>query len=285
MITTTTILWTVYFALLGVLLPHTAWAFRQFEPLNSMVIVGKISIADVISYVVAFAFEASIAVLTHKLAKRIEQTPKRHTPWQKFSFQYGNAIAFGLLISTAVSGMANLAHAVQFGRTLEIFTRWGIPQNVYSFAFGGILPLVSLTFARVLSNVVDDEEAPNPEVEQAKATVSDLRSKLRDAELRMKATEDNLRKMLADYEAAAKITEENLRKQLMDSEDRARLAEERFGAMGDLVKHLFAEDKKQRIIVARKQWPSLPGSALAIIAGSSPAYVSEVLRDVEVVDA
>lgn len=285
MITTTNILWTVYFALLGVLLPHTAWAFRQFEPQNSMVLVGKVTIADVISYVVAFAFEASIAVLTHKLAKRIEGTPKRLTWWQRFLFQYGNAISFGLFISTAVSGMANLAHAVQFGQAMTIFEKWGIPQSVYSFSFGGILPLVSLTFARVLSNVVDDEEGPNPEVEAAKATISDLRSKLRDSELRVKATEDQVRKTQADTEAQLKTTEENLRRLLVETEERARIAEERFGAAGDLMRRIFGEDKRERIIAVHQWRPQLTGQAIAIITESSPSHVSEVLKTMDVIDA
>lgn len=248
---TTYVLWTVFIALLLVVWPHTAWAFRQFEPKESTVFFNGFTWADLISYVVAFAFEASIAVLVHKLSKRIEDTPKRMKVWyEKLAFQYVNPISFGLLIATVVSGLANLAHAVQFGVPLKIFTAWGISSDVYSFAFGGILPLVSLTFANVLSNVVDDEEAPNPELTAANETIR------------------NLHKQLRDSEGKAKQTEE-----------RARLAEERFNAIGDLVKMLFGEDKRQRIVAAHKQWPELPGSAIAIITGSSAAYVSETLKE------
>jgi len=35
------ILWAIYLSLLGVLLPHTAWAFHNFEPENES---GKISL-------------------------------------------------------------------------------------------------------------------------------------------------------------------------------------------------------------------------------------------------
>lgn len=256
MISTTRVLWAVFISLLLVLLPHTAWAFRNWEPEGSPLSV-------ITSYVAAFAFEAAIAVLTHKLARHIEQTPRGKRGLERFAYRYMNPIAFGLLIATFVSALANLAHAVEFGRAMKIFTAWGIPPAIYSVAFGGILPLASLIFARVLSNVVDDEEAPNPEVEQAKATILSLRQQLRDGEARVKASEDRVKL----------------------AEDRARLAEERFGAIGDLVKFLFGEDKRQRIVSAHKQWPQLPGAAIAIIAGASPAYVSEVLKEADVIDA
>lgn len=271
---TTYILWAVYIALLGVLLPHTAWAFRQYEPVQSPVIWAAFTLADAISYLVAFAFEAAIAVLTHKLSKRIEQTPKSKKTWgDKFAFRYLNGIAMGLVIATLVSGMANLAHAVEFGMALKIFAEWGIPKDVYSFAFGGILPLVSLTFANVLSNVVEDEEAPNPELTQANETIRTLRQQVRETEAKVKATEQR-----------ANETERRAEELVNAAEARAKTAEDRFGAMGDLVKYLFGEDKKQRIIFARRQWKNLPASAIAVIAEASPAYVSEVLNSNLVLD-
>ena len=260
---TTYVLWAVFFALLVVLLPHTAWAFRQYEPDVSPVIYGDFDVADLISYVVAFAFEAAIAVLTHKLAKRFEVTPKKADYWAKMQFRYMNGIAFGLFIATLVSGMANLAHAVEFGKTLAIFTKWGIPQDIYSFAFGGILPLVSLTFANVLSNVVEDEEAPNPELTTANEQIKSLRQQLRESEARVKQSEEQRRQ----------------------AEGQRRLAEERFNAIGDLVKYLFGDDKKQRIVAARQQWRDLPNKAIAIITGTSEAYVSEVLNSALLIEA
>lgn len=246
---TTMILWAVYVSLLAVLLPHTAWAFRQYEPTQSAIIFNDFTWADLVSYMVAFAFEASIAVLTHKLAKRIEETPRSKKLWrERFSYRYLNGIAVGLLIATLVSGMANLAHAVEFGRSLQIFALWGVPQGLYSVAFGGILPLVSLTFANVLSNVVESEEAPNPELTQANETIRALRSQVRESEQRLRS-----------------------------AEDRVKTAEDRFGTVTDLAKSMFGEDKRERILFARKQWKDLPNSAISIIAGASPAYVSEVL--------
>jgi len=253
MTTTTKILWAVYVTFLGVLLPHTAWAFRQFEPVISPSILGLITWADLLSYMVAFAFEASIAVLTHKLSKLIDETPRRVKWWERIRFRYVNGIAFGLFVATIVSGMANLAHAVQFGAYMKIFTEWGISQGVYSFAFGGILSLVSLTFANVLSNVTESEEAPNPELTAVNEQVRNLRAQLKESEQGRRA-----------------------------AEQRATIAEERFGAMGDLVKHLFGEDKRQRILTARRQWAALPNSAIAVISESSPAYVSEILSKADV---
>lgn len=274
-------LWAVFIALLAALLPHTAWAFRQYEPMESPVLLGSFTWADFISYILAFAFEAAIAVLTHKLAKHFESTKeikkqiknadgtfsKVTDEWLTFKARYINSFTFGLFITTCVSGMANLAHAVQFGQTLTIFARLGIDANIYSFAFGGVLPLVSLTFANVLSNVVEDEEAPNPLLVKANEDLKDVRKQLRETELRAKASEEELRKQLAATE-----------QRVNDSEERAKIAEDRFFAMGDMIRYLFGEDKRQRIVAARKQWPELPNSAIAIIAGASPAYVSETLN-------
>ena len=276
---TTLGLWAVFVALLIALLPHTAWAFRQYEPMESPALLGSFTWADLISYVLAFAFEAAIAVLTHKLAKHFETMPKKikslegwHGEWERFSYRYMNGFMFGLIITTCVSGMANLAHAVQFGQSLAIFDSLGISANIYSFAFGGVLPLVSLTFANVLSNVVEDEEAPNPLLVKANDDLKEIRKQLRDTELRAKANEEEFRKQLKDAELRVNASEEG-----------KRLAEDRFAAMGDLIRYLFGEDKRQRIIAARKQWPELPNSAIAIIAGASPAYVSETLSaDIQV---
>jgi hypothetical protein len=69
-----TLLWVIYLALLAVLLPHTAWAFSRFEPQTA----GWLGIpwGIVTAWAAAFAFEAAIAALTHRLARRIEHTPR-----------------------------------------------------------------------------------------------------------------------------------------------------------------------------------------------------------------
>ena len=63
-------LWIIYLALLAVLLPHTAWAFARFEsPAAGWL---GVSWGIVTAWAAAFAFEAAIAALTHKLAERIK---------------------------------------------------------------------------------------------------------------------------------------------------------------------------------------------------------------------
>lgn len=234
-------LWGIYLALLGVLLPHTAWAFNRFEP------VGATGTAT--AWAAAFAFEAAIATLTHKLAQHIEQVPRHKDAWLRWRKRYLNAYSLGLVIAMSVSALANLAHAVQFGGVLSIFDKWGVPFAVYAVAFGGILPLVSLLFARVLSNVAETEAIPNEELETAKATIRELRSDL-------KATEQ-----------------------------RAQAAEQRFAAIGDLAAALFGDEKRQRILAAYNRWPELPAATIATIAGASPSYTSEVLKEAEPIEA
>lgn len=231
---TTKILWAVYIGLLAVLLPHTAWLFTRFEPDSS--------IGTVAAWAGAFAFEAAIAVLTHKLAKHIEDQPRKLKPWAKFTYRYLNAYSFGLVVSVLVSALANLAHSVEFGRSLTIFAQWGIPAQVYQIAFGGVLPVVSLLFARVLSNVSESEDEVDPDMEEAKSTIEELRRDLR------------------------------------VSDKRAREAELRFAAAGDLFVRLTADEKRQRILAARERWPALPASSVAIITECSPSYVSEVIN-------
>ena len=123
--------------------------------------------------------------------------------------------------------------------------------------FSGILPLVNLLFAAVIADVDDGESAPNPELEKANAENAELRKKLRESE------------------QARELTEQARQA----AEDERKLAEQRFDAIGDLVVKLFADDKRQRIVAIKTQWPSLPGSAIAIMSESSPSYVSEVLNE------
>jgi hypothetical protein len=237
------ILWAVYLSLLGVLLPHTAWAFQNFEPENE---AGRIS---VVAWTAAFAFEASIATLMHKLSGHIDQTPRRLSAWAKFRYRYLNAYSFGLLAAIAVSSLANLAHAVEFGRPLAIFAEWKISFDAYAFAFGAVLPLVSMVFARVLSNVVETEGDEDPELVLAKKTIAELHRQLRESEAKARAAEEAQKQV-----------------------------ETRYVSGGGALMKIVSEDKRERILAAHHLWPRLPGAALATIADASPSYVSEVLK-------
>jgi len=229
-------LWTIYLALLAVLLPHTAWAFSQFEPDQSRWL----------GWIGAIAFEGAIAALTLRLKQRFESTPNfraGRVNWKRFKFQYVNWYGLGLLVAVAVSSAANWAHAVEFGQPFDVFTSYSIDPLIYSVAFGGILPLCSFLFARILADVRITEHEVDPELERANATIQELR------------------------------------RQVRETERRATLAEQRFQAIGDLAIMLTAEDKRQRILATHQRWPELPAASIAVVTDASRSYVSEVLSE------
>jgi hypothetical protein len=85
-------LWVIYVALLAVLLPQTAWAFARFESPSTGWL--GVSWGIVTASAAAFAFEAAIAALTHKLAGHIGTTPRSTAGcgWlRRLSCQYLNA--------------------------------------------------------------------------------------------------------------------------------------------------------------------------------------------------
>lgn len=246
-VTSNHLIWLIYLLLLGVLLPHTAWAFAKFEPEGY----------GFVAWGGAFAFEAAIAVLTHQLARHIETTAKIKFAWRKFAARYLNAYGGGLLIAWLVSTLANLAHSVEFGQSLKIFDAYGLPAPIYAIAFGAILPTTSLLFARILSNVIEDDQPeaePNPELEKAKEAIRDLKVQLRQSEMR--ANEAEQRANTAEQQASE--------------------SELRFRAAGDIFVRLMEGPKRDRVLAAIERWPQLPASSVAIITETSPSYVSEV---------
>ncbi len=78
--------------------------------------------------------------------------------------------------------LANFGHAVEYGQEFAtpaqgrycVFGRYNVPPLLYSLAFGGILPLVSLMFARILANTAEAEAQANPELARAKRTIGEL---------------------------------------------------------------------------------------------------------------
>ena len=227
----TILLWAVYLALLGVLLPHTAWAFGQFEPARW---IG-------LGWIAAIAFEGAIAAFTWRFKERIEATPgyrSGNVPWRKFKHRYLHVYSLGLLVAIGVSSLANWAHSVEYSQAFTVFDRYRIPPLLYTIAFGAVLPMCSLLFARILADVQDGEQEVNEEAAELKRANSELRRELKAAEAK-----------------------------LVRAEGAARLLLE-----------LTAEDKAQRILAASNQWPNLSQVALAQIAGASPSYVSQVLK-------
>ncbi len=191
-------LWLVYIGLLGILLPHTAWAFNRFEASSNAPI----------GWVASFAFEAALAVLTHKLSKHIEGV-KRKKGWALFKARYINAYGFGLVITVAVSALANMAHAVEFASPMRVYANSPVLADIYVLAFGALLPLVSLLFARVLSDVSEIDNEVDSELADMKKALSKARRMLttaereRDTAVQRLDTEvlnvDNVPPLLAEY--------------------------------------------------------------------------------------
>jgi hypothetical protein len=231
------LLWAVYISLLAVVLPHTAWAFRKFEPLGTL--------GTATAWTAAFAFEAAIAALTDRLARHVGTTPRYTAGYVRlrtFSYRYLNPYGAGLVAAVAISALANTAHVVEFGQPLVIVGESSLAAGVYAVAFGAILPVISLLFARVLSVSAETEGGRDEELEQAKKS------------------EREARRMLG-----------GVRRELEE-------ANARFGAAGDLFARLFSDQKRERILFVQEQWPELQRSAIALITESSTAYVSEVLN-------
>lgn len=208
---TTTILWTVYLSLLTVLLPHTAWAFDRFEPAGGLRLLGT----SLTAWLAAIAFEAAIAVLTHRLATHIESTPRYtsgHIKWRQLQYRYLNAYAFGLLITVGVSAFANLAHAVQFGDGLAIAPKGTLIYAIYLVAFGAILPFASLLFARVLSRAVDEIQGDSPELQAMKDRLKQASKDLQDARGELQTVKDTARGEVSRLTGEVKKLEADLQR-------------------------------------------------------------------------
>lgn len=233
-----TLLWFIYLCLLAVLLPHTAWAFAQHEPETARTFLGQ----PLIAWAAALTFEGAIAALTYKAARHIEAVPRYKDPWRRWRSRYLNVYFAGLLLAVAVSTLANWSHAVEFARTVKVAQQHEALTGILPIVFGGVLPIVSLTFAHILADIGDAEEVVNEKLAEAQA-------RRREAEAEVRRLSEQLQRLSA-----------------------------RLGEAEDLILRIFAEDKKQRILAIKERWPALPNTAVAIIAESSPSYVSEVLN-------
>jgi hypothetical protein len=292
LLTVRNVLWLIYFALLGVLLPHLAWAAEQFEPQG-----GKVS-----AWAFAITFELVIAVFTHKLHRHIEEDAKRkgkRNVFQKFYDRYVNPFSIGLVFFVLVSALGNLTHAWEFGRERELIALDYIPFGVYAVAFGASLPFANLLFARVLSEVTEAEDAPNPELLEAKTLILSLRKQVKETEANFARSEEARRQAeVARQETEAKFaalelnfakSEESyqeLRNRMVETEVRLtetelarQEAEAKFSALGEKVQGLFSETKRERIVTAFELWQGLPGKSIAVIAGTTEGHVSEVLKE------
>jgi hypothetical protein len=273
-------LYSVYFAILATMLPHTAWALSKFEPQNEQGIF--------VSWCLAFGLEGAVAVITYRLAKHIEKLPKKIrgndgafralTKQEKFSRQWLNWYSFGLMASLIVSSLANFAHAIEYGNTeLKVFGGSYFFFVLYAIAFGGILPLVSLIFAKLLSNAVEESEtesATNPELEKANAETKEAKRQLREATAALQAAEA----ATAKAEQARVKAEEQAKRTVADTEARHQEAEAKLRRELGEYAALFAGTKQERILAIKAKFPNIAGSAIAELTGSAPSYVSEILK-------
>ena len=138
--------WIIYAALLGVLLPHTAWAFAKFEPSDGAQVLG----IHWIAWLLAIVFELALGVFTHKLASH-NNTLSSAT----FKERYWNVYGSGLFVAWLVSTAANLAHSYEFAQPFIITSEWPALYTAYKIGFGSVLPLMSAMFARVLFTAHD----------------------------------------------------------------------------------------------------------------------------------
>lgn len=246
-----TLLWAIYISLLAVLLPHTAWTFSQFEEPG---LWGK-----VIAWVAAFAFEAAIAVFTHKLTEYNASCPRYssgNVAWRTFSYKYLNPFSVALTLALAYSALANFTHAVEFGQPLAAFGDWSLAETFYSVTFGATLPACSLVFAMVLSSTVESVEVVDEELAKMQGKLTAVRGELGD-----------VKNELAESEAALEQVKSELAQ-----------AEVSFAEANTLGGRLFATEKKQRILFASERWAGISRSVIAVLTDSSGAYVSEVLN-------
>lgn len=261
------LIWAIYLALLAVLLPHTAWAFGRFEP-TAIPLIGEGAAASagatVIAWTAAAVFELSIAIFTHKLAGRIERTPRysagTNPHWLRrwlrvrlrtFAYRYLNPYAAALLLSVSISTLANLAHAIEYAQPFAITQALPIRPIALAAAFGGILPLVSLVFARALANVAQTESQQDERLARVRSDLKQARADLSQAE-----------------------------RALDQAEQEANHARTQLNQAEHLTLRLFGESKQDRIIAAAELWPDLARkpTVIAIIARASPAYTVEVLQ-------
>jgi len=199
---TNRLLWIVYAALLGVLLPHTAWAFGQFEPTGWRWL----------GWIGAIAFEGAIAALTWRLKQAIEQSANSRRLSIRWRRRYLNTYAAGLIVSIGVSSAANWAHAVEFGKAFTVFARYSVSPLMYSVMFGAILPMCSLLFAHILAGVQESEQETDPALAEANTTIRELRRNLSDTEQRALIAEQ---RFAAIGDLAIMLTTENRQERIL----------------------------------------------------------------------
>ncbi len=250
---TNTILWAVFLALLAALLPHTYWFFSRGEQTGTTWL--NVDWGKATALALAFAFEAAIAVLVHRLARHMEtvRTPAGRLPlWvRRLWVRYANIYSLGLVFVVPVSAVANYTHAVEFAAPIKAFAHLPMSAEVYAVIAGAILPFCSLLFARVLANVTDTADEADPATVQLRKDIAALRKEKRAAEVEAQRAE-----------ARAARTEAKLKE---------------YEALAKQVRALRSETKRDRILAAAGLNLALTNSQIAALTNAGLSYVGEVL--------
>lgn len=253
------LLWLVYAAVLVVVAPHTQWMFSRFEPPTN----------KWISWVAALAFEASIFVAAHLFVRRVERRKastfnfakqrleagkfsRFFSWWPLFRYRWINIYSALLFTACAISGGANLAHAIEFLQPIKIATDWKIPASAFVVAFGGILPLVHLVLAAILADVDEAEQSADPEFEKAKSDLREANKVIREQEKTIRA-----------------------------AEHRALEAEQQMRGAANFFRCVFDKEMElqERIRLMHLDYPNLSQNRIAGLIGCSVSTVNKVFSE------
>lgn len=280
---TNKVLWGVYISLLMVLYPHTVWAFSVFEPATTGGIIT--------SRGAAFAFEAIVAVLVHKLAdhwaivsrKKFKAQTEGELAWLKFSHKYLNAYVLGLVAALVVSVAANTAHAVQYGddQSLRIVSEWGVPFWIYTTIFGAMLPFCSILFAKVLSDANDLDNLFNDGVQDADTIIKEMQTKFTHLQTKFTAMKTKYEQEIVAYQQKIDSSSHAVnadKQRVAEMEQTINQLKQQVNSLGAYSK-LLSDDAATRVNTAKQLWPELSNRALASVCDCSPTYVGRVLGE------
>jgi hypothetical protein len=266
-ISNTHLFWAVYIAFLLVLLPQEAWTIGQGQDQAGVqwTILGVT--ASPLAWFLAGAFAASIAIVTHRLNVHWMEMPRRYKAEdmgkKRFAYRWLNVYAVALIISMAISSIANFMHVVQFTNMhLTIFGSYPWAAAVYQVIFGLALPGVSFVFARVLSTMQETEQEEDPAFAKAKAELKEANSTIR-------SLEQSIRQAEQQHSLAIRDTEQRLYE-----------SEQRYRAVGDVIRWLFGKDEslRDRIRGIRTTFPNLSQNGIAQLIGCSVSTVNDALQ-------
>jgi hypothetical protein len=270
-VSNTHLFWAVYVAFLLVLLPQEAWTIGQGQDQSGeqWQLLGVS--ASPLAWLLAGAFTATVAVVTHRLNKHWADMPARYKAEdmrrKRFAYRWLNVYAVTLIVTMPISAVANFMHVVEFTKpTLKVFALYPWTLGAYRLIFGMALPLVSMVFARVLSTMQESEQQDDPAFAKAKAELKEANSTIRELEKTIRQTEQ-------DYS-----------ERIRQAEQQANEAEQRYRAVGDVVRWLFGKDEnlRDRIRGIRTTFPNLSQNGIAQLVGCSVSTVNEALQGYQV---